>query len=184
MKPSDHHKWYHYPAAHVAFFFLLLGLGAGIGIRVGSPIAGLATGAVAGIIASLIASHAWEAYQPMPPSEESKKDILERLAIYTDGKMKRYSLFFGVNGGAFAIAQLMADKSKDMPGVLTLPSLAIGAIMFTIVMTTDIWLWGQSMRRKEFAGELAFTPFGKAILLLIAGLIVSGWVLVALPTKP
>jgi hypothetical protein len=37
------------------------------------------------------------------------------------------------------------------------------------------------MRRDGFAGKLAFTLLGKVILLLIAGLIISGWVLAALP---
>lgn len=183
MKLSKERRWYHDPAAHVLLFFLLLGLGAGIGIRMGSSLAGLATGLVAGLIASLKASTSWEFHLPLP-GEGTQKDILDKLAIYTDGKMKRYSLLFGVNGGAFAIAQLMADTSKELPGRLSLPGLAIGAILFTIVMTVDIWLWGQSMRRKEFAGELAFTPYGKVILLLIAGLIASGWMLVAMPSNP
>jgi hypothetical protein len=32
------------------------------------------------------------------------------LRTYIDGKMRRYYLMFAVNGGAFAIAQLMRDE--------------------------------------------------------------------------
>lgn len=181
MKSSKDKKWYAHPAVHVSLFFLLLGLGAGAGIRAGSPIAGLTVGAVTGIIASIVASKVWEYHEPIHPSQRSNKDILEKLAIYTDGKMKRYSLLFGVNGGAFAIVQLIADGSNKLPGTLTLRDLAMGIILFTVLMTMDIWLWGQLMRREGLAGELAFSPFGKAILLLIAGLIISGGVLVAMP---
>lgn len=185
MKPYNDLKvskqWYHHPAVHVLFFFLILGLGAGTGIMAASPIAGLTTGVVVGIIASVAASKYWESREPVPASQMSNKDILEKLEVYVEGKMKRYTLLFGVNGGAFAIVQLLADQSKQLPGRLTLPSLAIGAIVFTTVMTVDIWMWGQLMRREGFAGELAFSLVGKAILLLIAGLIISGWVLAAMP---
>jgi hypothetical protein len=176
-------QWYHHPAIHVIFFFLLFGLGAGAGIIVAYPIVGLATGLVLGVIASLTASKYWEYQEAVPSSQKSNKDILEILNIYVEGKMKRYTLLFGVNGGAFAIGQLMADQSIQLPGQLTLSGLAIGAILFTVIMTVDIWMWGQLMRRDGFAGELAFTPLGKAILLLIAGLIISGWTLAALPMK-
>ena len=185
MKPSRdlkvNRRWYHYPAVHVLLYFLLLGLGIGIGIRTARPVAGLTIGTVVGMIASIAASQYWELREPLSATQRSNKDILERLDIYVEGKMKRYSLLFGVNGGAFAIVQLLADQSKQLPGQLTLPSLAIGVIVFTAVMTADIWMWGQLMRRDGLAGSLAFTVFGKIILLLIAGLIISGWVLAAMP---
>ena len=174
-------RWYHHPAVHMLLFFLLLGVGAVMGTRAANPIAGLTTGMVAGIIASVTASKYWEYREPVPASQTSGKDILDKLNIYVEGKMKRYSLLFGVNGGAFAIVQLLADQSEQLPGRLTLPSLAIGVIVFTAVMTMDIWMWGHLMRREGLAGELAFSLFGKAILLLIAGLIISGWVLAAMP---
>jgi len=185
MKPQNDVKickhWYYHPLVHVLLFFLLLSIGAGTGIITASPIAGLTTGMVVGVVASVAASKYWEFSEAVPASERSSKDILERLDVYVEGKMKRYTLLFGVNGGAFAIVQLLADQSKQLPGRLTLPSLAIGAIIFTTVMTVDIWMWGQLMRREGFAGKLAFTWVGRAILLLIAGLIISGWALAGMP---
>lgn len=180
MKQSNKKQWYQEPVLHVSIFFLLLALGAGIGIRAGSPLAGLTIGVITGLVAGVAASYIWEFRGSVPENQKSTKDIFDRLAVYTDGKMKRYSLLFGVNGGAFAIAQLIADPSKQLPSGLSLPGLGIGLILFTAVMTVDIWLWGCLMRREGLAGELAFSIYGKAILLLISGLIVSGWVLMAL----
>jgi len=90
-------------------------------------------------------------------------------------------VLFGVNGGAFAIVQLLTDKSIQLAGQLTLQTLAVGTILFTFIMTVDIWMWGELMRQDRFSGELAFTPVGNTILLLLAGFIISGWPLAALP---
>ena len=106
-------------------------------------------------------------------------DKLDGMRTYIDGKMRRYGLLFSVNGGAFAIAKLMTDAdTAKLLGRLSVRYLAFGAIVFTIVMVVDIWLFGQMMR-KEFLCELAFTKRGKTILLLLGTLLVSGWVLVA-----
>ena len=104
---------------------------------------------------------------------------LDGLRTYIDGKRRRYGLLFSVNGGAFAIAKLMADENTaKLLGGLSVRYLAFGAIVFTIVMVVDIWLFGQMMRA-EFLDELAFTKRGKTILLLLGTLLVSGWLLVA-----
>ena len=49
-------------------------------------------------------------------SEATEHNLLERASdrisgvnAYIDGKMKRYSLMFAVNGGAFALAKLLPD---------------------------------------------------------------------------
>ena len=104
---------------------------------------------------------------------------LDGLRTYIDGKMRRYGLLFSVNGGAFAIAKLMADENTArLLGRLSVRHLAGGAIIFTIVMVVDIWSFGEMMRT-EFLDELAFTKRGKTILLLLGTLLVSGWLLVA-----
>jgi ACR3 family arsenite efflux pump ArsB len=65
-------------------------------------------------------------------------------------------------------------------GNLDLGKLAIGAIAFTIVMTIDIWLWGQQMRETYLAKEAqAFSFAGKTILLLLAALQIFAWSLAA-----
>lgn len=104
---------------------------------------------------------------------------LDGLRTYIDGKMRRYGLLFSVNGGAFAIAKLMADdNTAKLLGRLSVQHLAIGAIIFTIVMVVDIWLFAQMVRR-EFLGGLAFSKLGKGILLLLGTLLITCWVLVA-----
>jgi hypothetical protein len=91
-------------------------------------------------------------------------------------------LLFAVNGGAFAIAKLMAESGKAgntvLLGNLTLWHLAIGAIIFTILVVVDIYLFGQMMKKK-FLADLAFNVPGKLILMFLGVLLVSAWVLVA-----
>lgn len=98
----------------------------------------------------------------------------EDQALYLEGKMKRYSLLFAVNGGAFAVAQLLDDPNP--PGGLSMGSLAAGAVVFTVLMTADIFLWGAGMRKKH--GVSLFRPVGQTILLMIGALLTSGWILV------
>lgn len=106
-------------------------------------------------------------------------DKLDGIRTYIDGKMRRYGLLFSVNGGAFAIAKLMADENTaNLLGRVSVKQLALGAIVFTVVMVVDIWLFGQMMR-KEFLEELAFTKRGKTILLLLGSLLITCWALVA-----
>jgi len=113
---------------------------------------------------------------------EKDTEVLSGLGTYIDGKMKRYSLMFAVNGGAFAVAKLMAASGKAgdtiLLGNLRLWQLALGAIIFTLIMVVDIFLWGQMMKRK-FLGDLAFNIPGKFILFFLGVLLVSAWVLVA-----
>jgi hypothetical protein len=182
MNQEIKRRWYHKPLVPVFLFLICLSLGVFAGVALHKPVGGLITGAVLGVIIGAVAGKYLEHPKPPPGAQTSGKDILEKYGVYMDGKMKRYSLLFGVNGGAFAIVQLLADQSKTLPGQLTLPKLAVGAILFTAVMVADIWQWGQLMRRAEFVGEMAFTHIGKAILLSIGALIISGWVLAALPS--
>ena len=104
---------------------------------------------------------------------------LDALRTYLDGKMQRYRLLFAVNGGAFAIAKVGQGDHVDL-GNLDLEKLAIGAIAFTVVMTVDIWLWGQHMKETYLSKEAqAFSFAGKTILLLLAALQILAWGLAA-----
>ena len=49
-------------------------------------------------------------------------------------------VMFAVNGGAFWVAKLMTDSSKEVHGDLKILHLAVGSIVFTVVMIIDIWL--------------------------------------------
>ena len=107
-------------------------------------------------------------------------DKLEGMQTYIDGKMKRYSLLFAVNGGAFAIAKVLGEKeSEDLVGGLSLSALAIGAILFTLLMWRDIYTFGMMMRTKFFANELVFEDGGRRILASLSLLIIAGWLLAA-----
>ena len=110
---------------------------------------------------------------------KTDQEKLDGLRTYIDGKMRRYGLLFAVNGGALAIAKLTADdNTAKLLGRLSIRHLALGAIVFTIVMVVDIWLFGQMMRKK-FLRELAFSKPGKTILLMLGTLLVISWLLVA-----
>jgi hypothetical protein len=106
-----------------------------------------------------------------------KLTTAESFKIYEDGKHRRYELLFGVNGGAFAVAKLFTDKDATaLLGNLKLSELAIGMILFTIVMTADIFMFGQKMREAYLPD--AFGIQGKVVLLLIGLLLCAGWFLV------
>lgn len=80
-----------------------------------------------------------------PPEE---KLIPENFKSYEDGKLRRYNLLFAVNGGAFAIVKLFAEKNAAaVLGHLSLRQLSIGMIVLTIVMVVDIFMFGEKMRR-------------------------------------
>jgi hypothetical protein len=111
-------------------------------------------------------------------SEEFQR-IKDAYTLYEAGKKRRYDLLFAVNGGAFAIAQLLNNSSDKALGGLSLSDLAIGMAIFTILMTYDIYAFGEKMRDRHLPGEV-FGPAGKAVLRLIGLLIVSGWLLVAI----
>jgi hypothetical protein len=113
---------------------------------------------------------------------------------YLDGKMRRYSLLFAVNGGSFAILKLFStDGGFELPGAITKEMIAAGAIVFTILMLADLWAYASGMRRLEVCWVAcekvsarpdvrvgSFTWRGRLILLGMSTLIVSGWTLAAL----
>jgi len=105
---------------------------------------------------------------------------------YEDGKHRRYSLLFSVNGGAFAIAKFLTKCPPDgkMLGHLSLSQLSWGLCLFTIVMTYDIYAFGDKMRgiqepkrKRDPALPEVFALTGKCVLLFIGALICLGWFL-------
>jgi hypothetical protein len=111
----------------------------------------------------------------MAPQDQT---IPESFKSYEDGKHRRYSLLFAVNGGAFAIAKLYAEKNAPaVLGELSLRELSLGMIAFTVVMVVDIYMFGEKMRTNYLPG--AFGWQGKAVLILIGVLLSAGWFLVA-----
>src|SRR4030095_16024516 len=107
-----------------------------------------------------------------------QKQVPDSFKYYEDGKHRRYSLLFAVNGGAFAIAKVFAEKNAGaVLGNLSLRHLSVGMILCTIVMVVDIFMFGEKMRK--FYLPTAFSWPGKIVLVLLGILICAGWFLVA-----
>lgn len=100
---------------------------------------------------------------------------------YIDGKLKRYNLLFAVNGGAFAIVQVLGECGRVPVGALQLGHLALGAMTFTGVMVFDIYAFATLMQDKYLPNE-AFQRVGQVVLGLLGSLLVVGWYLVE-PTR-
>ena len=123
----------------------------------------------------------------------SKNFEAETFKAYEDGKHRRYNLLFAVNGGAFAVAKLFTDpkflcegKIPAVLGGLTLGRLSFGMILFTALMTLDIYMFGYKMRELMLEGQAGVSPWqgpfsvpGKAVLVAIGALICVGWLSVA-----
>lgn len=102
----------------------------------------------------------------------------EAMELYENGKHRRYSLMFAVNGGAFAIAKLLVGEQGEcgtVLGNLTLQQLAIGMAVFTAFMVWDIYAFGAKMRTNYLPG--AFQWQGKTVLFVLGVLQVAGWLL-------
>ena len=105
---------------------------------------------------------------------------------YEDGKHRRYTLLFSVNGGAFALAKVLVEhNSKAVLGSLSLAQLAVGMVLFTLVMVVDIFLFGRNMRStlpcdpkdpSSTTTELFAVP-GQVVLVLLGVLLAAGWFL-------
>ena len=108
----------------------------------------------------------------------AEKTVPESFKAYEDGKHRRYQLLFTVNGGAFAVAKLFVGKdASNVLGSLTLRQLAIAMVLFTVVMSTDIFMFGKKMRDTYLPD--AFSWQGKLVLILLGLIICVGWGLVA-----
>jgi hypothetical protein len=118
------------------------------------------------------------------------KKLPETFKTYEDGKHRRYALLFSVNGGAFAIAKLLAATNPPpVLGSLSLQHLAVGLIAFTILMAIDIYFFGTHLRSTVPVGEPEapseyvemFGPIGQGVLFLLSVLICAGWWFAATP---
>jgi hypothetical protein len=109
-----------------------------------------------------------------------RPSIKEAFELYEGGKHRRYGLLFSVNGGAFALAKLLTDKSeKIVLGDLSLSQLSLGMMLFTAVMTGDIFMFGMKMRNTYLRD--AFEPPGQVVLVLLGVLLMLGWLLAGRP---
>ena len=105
--------------------------------------------------------------------------LKEALELYENGKNRRYSLLFAVNGGAFTIANLFVGKScksSILLGSLTLQQLAFVMAVFTFFMAWDIFVFGNNMRKTYL--PKSFQWQGKAVLFVLGALQLTGWLIV------
>jgi hypothetical protein len=127
----------------------------------------------------------------MPEGAPLWKDI---VAAYEQGKHRRYGLLFAVNGGAFAIAKVLAAsfgqnapvqtasvQNASVLGGLTLSMLALGMAAFTAVMGIDIFQFGRRMRALD---DTLFGFWGRLVLALLCALIIGGWLMVGFAPLP
>jgi hypothetical protein len=123
--------------------------------------------------------------------EDSSFTLKDAKDLYENGKHRRYTLLFTVNGGAFAVAKLMTGE-QPKPGVvlgkLTLTELSLGMVAFTLVMAWDIYEFGKKMRgilQNDYGPERKpvkddFGTRGKVVLVLLTALMCAGWLLAGL----
>jgi len=108
----------------------------------------------------------------------------ELFKLYEDGKQRRYGLLFAINGGGFAIAKFIAPDCSGhttVLGALRLWNLSAVMIVMTVLMVWDIFNFGTQMSEK-LHGDVFKKP-GRWVLGLLGGLILVGWVLVAIPAR-
>ncbi len=109
----------------------------------------------------------------------SELTIEKAIELYENGKQRRYSLLFAVNGGAFAIAKILVGKGGSgavVVGCLTLQWLAVGMVAFTVIMVFDIFKFGEKMSGLKPAAQLFRSP-GKFVLIALGLLLCAGWLL-------
>jgi hypothetical protein len=113
--------------------------------------------------------------------EPARPTLTDLLKLYEDGKHRRYTLLFTVNGGAFAVAKLMTQngtKNAIVLGALTLGELSLGLILMTAIMVVDIYAFGDKMSKAT--NRETFGRVGKIVLILLGSLIILGWSLMGL----
>ena len=133
----------------------------------------------------------------MPDPSPQLPTAAELSRLYEDGKHRRYSLLFAINGGAFAIAKLMTQDcgKTGTVGALRLWQLSLGMVLMTAVMVYDIYAFGDKMSEamseakmsnapKDTRSKDTFTAIGKTVLILLGLLIIAGWALVGFAPNP
>jgi len=110
--------------------------------------------------------------------------------FYEDGKSRRYNLLFAVNGGVLAIAKGFPNQAGGtfLAG-LGLHSVALGMVIFTLLMMVDIWVFGIRMRENGQDTRVGktkgiFSWWGRAVLAAICMLQIIAWLFVAFLPEP
>jgi hypothetical protein len=110
--------------------------------------------------------------------DTTKITLNELYKLYEDGKHRRYTLLFSVNGGAFAIVSFLLKGDSEQVGLPMLLWIGLVMSLFSAVMWLDIYEFGKKMR--ELGGALdLFGDKGKLVLAAIALSLVAVWLAAA-----
>jgi hypothetical protein len=102
----------------------------------------------------------------------------EIYKIYEDGKHRRYTLLFAVNGAAAAITGIIQKVGSDFKEIAFL------LVAITIVLCFDISVFGQRIRLVAGDQESGpwtgiFSLYGKVALGVTGALLAVGWLAAA-----
>jgi hypothetical protein len=117
------------------------------------------------------------------PSGSAFAEYEKEFKAYEDGKHRRYELLFAVNGGAFALARLFPEQDHGQwLARLSLDDLALGMIVFTVIMVFDIVTFGTGMRNLARSTTWTlwtgiFSLIGLLVLFVLCLLICAAWYL-------
>ncbi len=109
----------------------------------------------------------------------------EAFGVYQDGKSRRFSLLFTVNGGAFALLGFLAgDQPRIAFSFVTVWAFVViplAMIIFTQRMRDDLFVFGEGMNRVWQDLDLAcpeiFSAKEQKIVRSVTRLICAAWAL-------
>jgi hypothetical protein len=107
----------------------------------------------------------------------------DAYGVYQDGKSRRFSLLFTVNGGAFALVGFLAgDQPRVKFGVFALWAFVvvpIALVLFTRAMRDDFFVFGEAMHRVWRDSGLdcpeIFSEKERRIVRCVAALLCASW---------
>jgi hypothetical protein len=105
------------------------------------------------------------------------------FGVYQDGKSRRFSLLFTVNGGAFALVGFLAgDQPRVAFGVFSLWAFVViplALVLFTRAMRDDFFVFGEAMRQVWRDAGLGcpeiFSEKEQRIVRYVTALICASW---------
>jgi hypothetical protein len=65
--------------------------------------------------------------------------VPDAFRVYEEGKHRRYSLLFSVNGGAFVVARLLLDGQSDLANPIVLGRLSLPALSYGMLRSPSSW---------------------------------------------
>jgi hypothetical protein len=111
-------------------------------------------------------------------ANDQKMTLNEVYKLYEDGKHRRYTLLFAVNGGAFAIVSFLLKGDAKQTALPLLTWIGMVMALFSAVMTFDIDEFGKKLRGLGGSLDL-FGGRGRAVLWLVGLALAAAWLAAA-----